>query len=81
MGFRADFLFIWDDYPFFTQPYIILRGIPSMRYQNKIVTVLETEERWDFSRRWSLIGFALAFVLTQTLRAAHSNPVNSLRNK
>jgi hypothetical protein len=29
-----------------------------MRYQDKIVTVLETEERWDFTRRWSLVGFA-----------------------
>ena len=58
LGFRADFRFIWDDYPFFTQPYVILRGIPAMRYQDKIVTVLETEERWDFARRWSLVGFA-----------------------
>ena len=58
LGFRADFRFIWDDFPFFTQPYVILRGIPAMRYQDKIVTVLETEERWDFARRWSLVGFA-----------------------
>jgi hypothetical protein len=58
LGFRADFRFIWDDYPFFTQPFVTLRGIPAMRYQDKIVTVLETEERWDFTRRWSLVGFA-----------------------
>jgi hypothetical protein len=58
MGFRADFRFIWDDYPFFTAPYVILRGIPALRYQEKMVTVLETEERWDFARRWSLVGFA-----------------------
>jgi hypothetical protein len=58
MGFRADFRFIWDDYPFFTQPYVILRGIPALRYQDKMVAVLETEERWDFERRWSLVGFA-----------------------
>lgn len=58
MGFRADFRFIWDDYPFFTAPYVILRGVPALRYQDKMVTVLETEERWDFARRWSLIGFA-----------------------
>ena len=58
LGFRADFRFIWDDYPFFTQPYVILRGIPAMRYQEKMVAVLETEERWDFARRWSLVGFA-----------------------
>jgi len=58
MGFRADFRFIWDEYPFFMQPFVILRGIPAMRYQEKIVTVIETEERWNIARRWSLIGFA-----------------------
>ena len=58
IGLRADFRFIWDDYPFFIQPFVTLRGIPAMRYQNKFVTVLETEERWDFARRWSLVGFA-----------------------
>ena len=29
-----------------------------MRYQGKQVVVLETEERWDVTPRWSLTGFA-----------------------
>ena len=28
-----------------------------MRYQNDRVLVLETEERWDLTGRWSLVGF------------------------
>ena len=28
-----------------------------MRYQSNIVTNLETEWRWQFNKRWSMVGF------------------------
>lgn len=44
--------------PFYLQPGIDLRGVPSGRYQGKATLVAETEFRWDLYRRWSLMAFA-----------------------
>jgi len=44
--------------PFLALPYINLRGIPVMRYQNTHTATAEFEMRWDVTRRWSLVGFA-----------------------
>jgi len=46
------------DIPFYQYPFVDLRGIPVMRYQGKTVAVAETELRWNFSTRWSIVGFA-----------------------
>jgi len=43
--------------PFYMLPYIDLRGVPAMRYQGKYTLVAETEFRWDFTYRWSLVLF------------------------
>lgn len=40
----------------YSLPFVSLRGVPAFRYQDKLM-VLETEERWNFSRRWSLVAF------------------------
>jgi len=48
---------IIGDAPFFTLPFIVMRGIPAMRYQGQNVISVETEERWKFSKRWSAVGF------------------------
>lgn len=47
----------FKDAPFYTEPYINLRGVPKMRYQGKSTYVMETEQRFDFTTRWSLMGF------------------------
>jgi len=57
-GFRADGQFVTGDAPFYALPFVQLRGVPAMRYQGTDVLVLETEERWMFMPRWSLVGFA-----------------------
>jgi hypothetical protein len=46
-----------DAAPFYAQPYITLRGVPALRYQGTAVLSLEAELRWNFSGRWSLVGF------------------------
>ena len=43
--------------PFFAKPYIDLRGIPALRYQDDIALTLAAELRWDVTFRWSLVGF------------------------
>ena len=45
------------DVPFYELPFISLRGIPALRYQDNNVITVETEWRWQFIRRWSLLGF------------------------
>jgi len=43
--------------PFHQFPFVYLRGIPMMRYQGETVGVAEAELRWNFTPRWSVVGF------------------------
>jgi len=56
-GYRLNVSSNWGDVPFFSLPFISLRGIPAFRYQNSNVYTLETEWRWNLYKRWSLVGF------------------------
>ena len=56
-GIRAEFQNSWGDIPFFYKPYVNLRGIPAMRFQDFYTLTLETEERFDLTTRWSLTAF------------------------
>lgn len=57
-GFRAEYQQMWGSPPFYLKPYISMRGIPTMRYQGDITALAETEWRWDFTNRHSLVTFA-----------------------
>lgn len=57
LGVRAEGDASLGDAPFYTRPFIGLRGVPVMRYQGEEVVVLEGELRWQFWRRFSLVGF------------------------
>lgn len=57
LGLRGDGQFTDGDIPFFLLPYIDLRGIPMMRYTGDTVVVGETEARWQFHPRVSMVGF------------------------
>jgi hypothetical protein len=56
-GLRLDGRFSDGDIPFFSQPFVKLRGIPAMRYQDRYALVAETEARWDITPRWAADGF------------------------
>ncbi|RAJ06595.1 surface antigen-like protein [Chitinophaga skermanii] len=56
-GFRADMQQVIGDAPFYLLPSIDLRGVPKGRYQGKTNLLVETEQRWNAWRRWSLIFF------------------------
>lgn len=56
-GFRAEYQQIWGKPPFYLNPFVNMRGIPMMRYQGKLTSLIETEWRWDFTKRHSVIAF------------------------
>ncbi|MBM3115048.1 BamA/TamA family outer membrane protein [Jeongeupia naejangsanensis] len=57
LGLRIDGRTIDGDYPFYSQPYIDLRGIEKGRYQDQNAAMTEAELRWDVTPRWSLLAF------------------------
>jgi hypothetical protein len=58
LGLRGDIQATRGDVPFFARPYINLRGVPALRYQDNDAAVAETELWWLATPRWSLLGFA-----------------------
>ena len=58
LGLRLDYEATSGDAPFFGYPYVSLRGIPALRYQGDRVVTGEIEGRYNFSPKWSMIGFA-----------------------
>jgi hypothetical protein len=57
LGGRLDGRAARGDVPFYQLPYIDLRGIPAVRYQDENAGVAELELRWNATPRWALIGF------------------------
>lgn len=57
-GLRYNFHYKWGDVPFFELPFVRLRGIPALRYQNNMVNTAELEVRYNIYKRWSIIGFS-----------------------
>lgn len=57
LGLRLDASAVSGDPPFWGYPWITLRGVPAMRYQNELVGVAEIEGRWNVLRRWAVVGF------------------------
>jgi len=58
IGFRAESQGVNDGAPFYSFPFILMRGIPVMRYQGNSTLLFETENRYDLNLRWSVVGFA-----------------------
>jgi len=57
-GLRIEGQYVSGDLPFYSVPFIDLRGIPAMRYQGDAVALGEGEVRWNFHPRVSVIGFS-----------------------
>ena len=57
LGVRALGETVGGGAPFYAQPGVILRGVPRQRYQGDEMFTLDTELRWDFTKRWSAVGF------------------------
>ena len=57
LGFHLDVDTAGGDPPLWGYPWISMRGIPALRYQNESAGVLETELRWNILERWAAVGF------------------------
>jgi hypothetical protein len=57
IGVRADAELSFGDVPFYLRPYVTLRGAPVLRYQGEHAARIETELRYQFWKRFSLVGF------------------------
>jgi len=58
LGVMGSSVLSFGDVPFYLRPFISLRGVPAMRYQGDYTAQIETELRWQFWERFSLVGFA-----------------------
>ena len=57
LGVRGESAASFGDEPFYLRPFISLRGTPMLRYQGEEIAQIETELRWQFWKRFSLVGF------------------------
>lgn len=57
LGLRGDVAATFGDAPFYLKPFTHLRGVPVMRYQGEQTAQIETELRWQFWGRLSLLAF------------------------
>lgn len=57
LGFRGEVAASFGDATFYLRPFVNLRGAPIMRYQGEETAQLEAELRWQFWRRFSVVGF------------------------
>jgi hypothetical protein len=56
-GLRLETQASIGDAPFYMQPFVFMRGIPAMRYQNREIALAETEQLFLLTRRWGVVGF------------------------
>jgi hypothetical protein len=57
LGFRGEVAASFGDAPFYLRPFVNLRGAPIMRYQGEEMAQIEAELRWQFWKRFSVVGF------------------------
>jgi hypothetical protein len=57
MALRGDYQWASDSTPFFLRPYVVLRGVPAVRYQGNQMGSFEVEGRRQFHGRWSAVAF------------------------
>ena len=57
-GFRVESNFAFGDPPFYALPSLVLSGVPAVRFQGYTTALVETEQRFDLSLRWSAVAFA-----------------------
>ena len=57
LGWRVDFDAVDGRPPFWGYPWVTLRGIPALRYQNERTGVVEVEARYNFAKRWGAVAF------------------------
>jgi len=67
LGWRLRGEFSSGNTPFYALPFVDLRGIPAMRYQDTHAISTELEARLDLTERWSVVGFGGAGCTVKSL--------------
>ena len=57
LGLRLQAQTVSGDVPFFSYPFVSLRGIPAMRYQGETAVTGEVEYLWGVTPRWTVVFF------------------------
>ncbi len=55
--YHFDYQLIGDEAPFYTKPYLGLRGAPVMFYQGNMTALIETQWRAMVYKNWGVVGF------------------------
>lgn len=78
LGARGNYAWSSSGTPFFLRPFVVLRGVPAVRFQGDQAASAEAELRWQFFERWSVVGFGGAGATrTERLRDTLSQSVGS----
>jgi hypothetical protein len=56
-GFRTEVNVATGDPPFYFLPFLVMRGVPVLRYQGKETLLAVFEEEFKLKYRWSVLGF------------------------
>jgi len=62
------FSLVFDDAPFYTLPFVNMRGVKVMRYQGEVVNTAQAEGRYNLYKRWSVVGFGGVGMVSKTLQ-------------
>ena len=73
-GLRVDARAVSGDAPFFEKPYLVMRGLPALKYASDVTLLGEAELRWSLDARWSLLGFGGAGRVGESLGALGDSP-------
>lgn len=57
LGLRLDVSAVDGQPPFYGYPWVNLRGIPAMRYQDERAGAIEMEGRYQLAQKWEVLGF------------------------
>jgi hypothetical protein len=58
LGLRLEVSTVDGHPPFFAYPWVKLRGIPAMRFQDELAGAVEVEGRFQLAPKWEVLGFA-----------------------
>lgn len=58
LALRGDVQASQGNVPFFAQPFVNLRGVPALRYQDQNAAVAEAELWWRATPRWATLVFS-----------------------
>ncbi len=54
---RLESSLVTGESPFYARPFVYLRGVPALRYQGDLIMLAETEQLFNITPRWGILGF------------------------